>query len=78
MILVNYRYNNDAATRTIDTTVGFNLNGINLVFVIWYQDYDFGQKSTNMNEFLTLTLIIWAYKNVGGPNGLQEIINYRG
>ena len=23
IILVNYRYNNDAATRTIDTTVGF-------------------------------------------------------
>ena len=32
MILVNYRYNNDRATRTIDKTMGFNLNGINLVF----------------------------------------------
>ena len=34
MILVNYRYNNDTETRTIDSTMGFNLNGINLVFVI--------------------------------------------
>ena len=28
-----------------------------------------------MNEFLTLTLIIWAYKKVGGSNGLQKKIN---
>ena len=32
MILVNYKNNNDRATRTIDTTMGFNLNGINHVF----------------------------------------------
>ena len=44
-------------------------------FQIWYQDYDFGQKSRNMNELFTLTLIIWAYKNYGGPNDLQEKIN---
>ena len=66
MILVNNRYNDDTVTRTIDTVMGFNLNGNNLVFVILYQDYDFGQKSRNMNEFSTLTLIIRGNKNVGG------------
>ena len=42
IILVNYKDISDTATPTIDKTMGHDHNGINLVYVLRYPDYDFG------------------------------------
>ena len=44
IILVNYKDISDTATTTKDKTMGHDHNGINLVYVLWYPDYDFGWK----------------------------------